>query len=436
MTLPKEFTERIVSQFGHSSDIFLRALNNEPVTSVRFHPLKYTPEMNGTSVDWESLGLFLDERPVFTLDPYFHAGHYYVQEASSMFLGSVLKQIHLPEHPIVLDSCAAPGGKSTQLLSYLNGKGVLIANEILKNRAQIAADNLSKWGYLNFVVTSASTAQYRSVGPEFDLIVTDAPCSGEGLFRRDKKAMEEWSFANAAMCSSRQADILDDLWPLIKPGGYLIYSTCTFNPDENELQIQRLLKESDAELVPLEISSHQIEQPLSGTAAFYPHKTRGEGFFIAAVRKRGESVESTANNNETASDYFTCPHAILPFENKRLALSPVAMDWMKRYGKVFHIIKSGLTVGEETRKGFVPHHDLSYSPFFNTDLYPTRELEHSNALRYLKGESLRGIGAKGYHLITHQNAQLGWVKEIGHRTNNAYPKHLRIRMDIDVKRNP
>jgi 16S rRNA C967 or C1407 C5-methylase (RsmB/RsmF family)/NOL1/NOP2/fmu family ribosome biogenesis protein len=430
MQLPKEFIDRIEVQFGEEASAFLDALDCEPITSVRFHPRKYRPAMKGQSIDWEPLGLFLDERPIFTLDPYFHAGHYYVQEASSMYLGHVLQSMDLPDHPVVLDACAAPGGKSTQILSHLDGKGVLIANEILKNRAQTAADNLAKWGYLNFIVTSAPTQQFRQIQPEFDLIVTDAPCSGEGLFRRDPKATEQWSLANAKMCSERQADILDDLWPLVKPGGYLIYSTCTFNPDENERQIERLLKSENAEFIPIVHSFSEVAEPMPGMAAFYPNRSAGEGFFIAVIRKKGEIVGRGNTTEDLDSNYFTCPHAILPFENKNLALSPTAMHWMKNYGRAFHIIKSGLTVGEESRKGFIPHNDLSYSPFYQTELYPIRELDHRDALRYLKGESLRGIGAKGYHLVTYQKARLGWVKEIGNRTNNAYPKYLRIRMDI------
>jgi 16S rRNA C967 or C1407 C5-methylase (RsmB/RsmF family)/NOL1/NOP2/fmu family ribosome biogenesis protein len=430
MQLPLEFIHRIQVQFGDSSDAFLEALNHKPVTSIRFHPLKSQPEMSGQPIDWEPLGMFLNERPIFTLDPFFHAGHYYVQEASSMYLGHVLKTINLPDNPTVLDACAAPGGKSTQILSHLNGKGVLIANEILKKRAQTAADNLSKWGYLNFIVTSAPTEQLYHVHPEFDAIITDAPCSGEGLFRRDKKAIEEWSVENTEMCSSRQSDILDHLWPLVKPGGYLIYSTCTFNPDENEKQIERLIDSEDAELVPISGEFDQIEQPMPGTAAFYPHRTSGEGFFMAVVRKKGIIVENPTFSKSAESDYFTRPHAILPFESKQLALSHDANHWMQNYGRAFHIIKSGLTVGGESRKGFIPHHDLSYSPFYNAVLYPTRELEHPEALRYLKGESLSGIGAKGYHLARYNGINLGWVKEIGHRTNNAYPKFLRIKMDI------
>jgi len=246
--IPEKFQNRIKIQFGNDSEQFLTSLENSPVISVRKNPKKITDLwIDNEKVPWCNEGYYLSQKPIFTLDPLFHAGCYYPQEASSMVVDWILRQIiSIPDNPIVLDLCAAPGGKSTLLASWMDGKGLLVANEIIRNRSLILLENMVKWGYPNCVVTQNSPSDFSPLRHFFDIILVDAPCSGEGMFRKEKKAAEEWSESNAAMCAVRQRKILDEIWGSLKPGGILIYSTCTFNPSKNEENIACCAKDNQA----------------------------------------------------------------------------------------------------------------------------------------------------------------------------------------------
>src|SRR5688572_13773005 len=294
-SLPKEFEDTLRGKLGESFDHFLNSLQQPSPVSIRHNP--YKPfNLEGEQIAWSKYGKYLRERPVFTLDPAIHAGAYYVQEASSMFLEQAITQaVDLTKPLRVLDLCAAPGGKSTHLLSLLNQESLLISNEVIRSRASILSENIQKWGHQNVIITNNDPEDFSKLEGFFDVIVVDAPCSGEGLFRKDPDAMQEWSLANVDLCCKRQRRILADIWPALKTKGVLVYSTCTFNEQENEENLQWLQKQNDVEGVSLTIDKDWgIETVQVGKLKgyrCYPHKVKGEGFFLSAIRKNEPQEE-------------------------------------------------------------------------------------------------------------------------------------------------
>ena len=280
---------RIVPQAGCITDFQLSAFNFE-----------------FNQVPWSSEGFYLDERLTFTFDPLFHAGCYYVQEASSMFVEQVLRQ-YVTGPVKMLDLCAAPGGKSTHARSVLPEGSLLVANEVIRNRSQILAENLTKWGHPDVVVTNNDPADFSALPSFFDVILTDVPCSGEGMFRKDSVAVEEWSPENVEICWQRQRRIIADVWPSLKPGGILIYSTCTYNTKEDEENVRWIQQEFGAESLAVDIREEWniTGNLLCGESAsvyhFFPHKTKGEGFFLSVLRKPETAGE------DSYADYYSFP---------------------------------------------------------------------------------------------------------------------------------
>ena len=277
-------------QLGNAFVAFEEALQQPSPVSIRYNPYKKTSHKLGEQVPWAKEGRYLHERPSFTLDPTFHGGAYYVQEGSSLFLEQAVKQsVDLTQPLRVLDLCAAPGGKSTHLLSLLNKESLLVANEVIRSRAAILSENIQKWGHCNVLVTNCDPHQFQHLEGYFDLIVLDAPCSGEGLFRKDKNAMDEWSVNNVELCAQRQQRIIADVWPALKENGVLIYSTCTYNEKENEANLAWLESQHGCEFIPLTLNTdwgiEEVKKDRVIGYRFYPHKVKGEGFFLSAVRK-------------------------------------------------------------------------------------------------------------------------------------------------------
>ncbi|MGI8893198.1 MAG: methyltransferase RsmF C-terminal domain-like protein, partial [Bacteroidia bacterium] len=250
--LPSVFISHLDNLLGNEAVELIKSFSTTPPVSIRINPFKnYFPPENSGKVPWCDTGFYLPVRPVFTLDPSFHAGAYYVQEASSMFLEQAIKQITKKEEPVkVLDISAAPGGKSTHLLSLLPKNSLLVANEVIRSRAGILKENIIKWGVPNVIVTSSDPERFSDLKSFFDIILVDAPCSGEGLFRKDANAIKEWSQENVNLCHQRQKRILNNVWTALRPGGYLIYSTCTYQTKENENQLIKFVHENNAETVP------------------------------------------------------------------------------------------------------------------------------------------------------------------------------------------
>lgn len=300
MQLPADFIHATQALLGDERYARLaNALDQEPPVSIRLNPTKcrdLIPDHTYTQVPWCPEGYYLSERPTFTFDPLLHAGCYYVQEASSMFISHVLRQL-VTSAVTMLDLCAAPGGKTTAAISALPKGSTIVANEPVRQRAQVLTENVQKWGAPCCTVTSKQARQFQAEEALFDVILTDVPCSGEGMFRKDPNAISEWSAAAVAKCQQLQRTIVADIWPCLKPGGLLIYSTCTFNTSENEENVMWIMSQLGATLesVPIEsqwgIMGSLLDELQEPVYRFIPGFTQGEGLFMAALRKPATQVE-------------------------------------------------------------------------------------------------------------------------------------------------
>ena len=456
MNLPQSFVERTRQLLGDEQyPLFEQALGTEVPVSIRPNRMKCNLPVAGEPVPWAPSGIYLEKRPTFTFDPLFHAGCYYVQEASSMFVERVLRE-YVQEPVVMLDLCAAPGGKSTLCRSALPEGSLLVANEVMRNRSQILAENLMKWGHPEVVVTNNDPADFTDLTHLFDVILTDVPCSGEGMFRKDQVAIDEWSLENVDICWQRQRRILSDIWPALKPGGLLIYSTCTFNREEDEDNVAWIARELGADMleVPVE-EAWGITGNLIGDSfpvyRFLPHKVKGEGFFLAVLRKHAgevETVEPRAEKKKKGGKDVKgkAPQLSVPKEAKDWLQIPgdyqltingtnvqafpklheTVYTLLQQYVKVIH---AGITLGEMKGKDLIPHHSLAMSTALADGAFPMAEVTYEQAIAYLRKESLvldAGV-PRGYVLLTYQNIPLGFMKNIGNRANNLYPQEWRIR---------
>lgn len=476
MNLPSQFVQRVTSQLGAEVDALFDALHEPPPVSLRIHTGKFEGSLPLDSVPWANDGYYLNHRPVFTLDPLFHAGCYYVQEASSMFLEQAVRQVGATEQPLkVLDLCAAPGGKTTHLMSLLHRESLLVSNEVIRSRAWILVENVIKKSGTNTIVTNNDPIDFGVLGATFDLMVVDAPCSGEGLFRKNRDSINEWSPENLNLCSQRQRRILTDALPSLKVEGYLIYSTCTFNPEENEEVVRWLITEHGYELVDLEFDEAWgfTEVNIMGSAACqaFPHRVRGEGFFLAVLRKMQPSkavpqvklVEKKRRpKKRSRARCGSCePEIAKPvqhsFEKVTRRKSKEFEPWLNMEGERLQfvargdrayaftkshveqlllleerlkIITVGLPVGEWKKHGFVAAHGLVLSELFNEEVFPSQNLTVKDALRYLRREPIETSLPDGVGVVAYEGHRLGWVKQIGSRSNNWYPSEWRIRMPL------
>lgn len=436
-TYPDAFLQRLKNILGDSFDAFIESLNGASPTSVRLNPYKPAGVFsNEEPVNWCSNGRYLAERPSFTFDPLFHAGAYYVQEASSMFVEQAWQATGAGNQSVrVLDLCAAPGGKSTHLLSLMSSDSLLVCNEIIPNRNKILQQNIIKWGTANCIITQNKPADFAALANWFDIVLVDAPCSGEGLFRKDKDAIDEWSERNVELCATRQTEILEYATIALKPGGYLIYSTCTYEPAENDNQIGRLGMRT------IELNAGVLQAGVTKTEygyQFYPHKTKGEGFYLSLQQKQGadspyrQPVAAAAKTNKQYADileqYLEQPEAFTPYvKNDMLFALPLHIandfDYMQ---KNFYLRHSGIFMGTLKGKDFLPSHDLALSIHLKKGL-PTVEATHDEAIAYLRCETPKlPTTQTGWMLVTHQQHPLGWIKAMPGRYNNYFPKEWRI----------
>ena len=443
---PPDFVSRVLQDDFLGGEKLLIALDQTTPTSIRLNNVKQN-ELDfalNNEIPWCTNAFYLHERPQYTLDPLFHAGTYYPQEAGSMFLDTVLKELELPSESKVLDLCAAPGGKSTLIANFLQGEGILVSNEVIQSRAKILKENLTKWGANNTIVTNNDPADFQRVGNYFDLIVVDAPCSGEGMFRKDIDARNEWSNANVELCTGRQRRIVMDIWESLKNGGYLIYSTCTFNTSENEDNINWFLQELNAELT--HVKSELLPRGREKVGHYgLPSITDTEGFFIAVLRKKGEETPSKLTikskgellkikeTNQFSNFCITDKQAFFQWKEYIFAFPEKYKDDIFYLHHHLKTIKLGTEIGEFTRKGWNPKEGLALNPMLLCSRTPRLELEREEALSYLHGDTFNLSGKQGYYIITYKNQPLGWIKHLGNRFNNLYPKEWRIRMRIDNK---
>ncbi len=448
--LPLPFLERMKSMLSDDFQAFRAALEQETPVSIRLNPFKLKISEGYESVPWCENGFYLPERPSFTLDPLFHAGAYYVQEPSSMFLEQVFRTVAPPGNPLlVLDMCGAPGGKTTHLLSLMNRESLLVTNEVIRSRASVLVENVIKWGYPKVVVTSNDPKDFGAVGEVFDIVVLDAPCSGEGLFRKDKNAIHEWSVENANHCSARQKRILDDAWKCLKPGGFLIYSTCTFNPDENEKNLDQMALRTGAKPVEIPISLFNGIEKISTSIVtgyrFMPHLVRGEGFFTGVLQKpegketvirgmRKPLFQSSGQNVIKSVEGWLLPDTgriFLNDSNRIISFSRVWTAMLEYFSARLNSLMFGLPVAEKAGNNYNPLHNLAVSAALNRDKSESIELSLQQALSYLKRETFPvTIKDKGWILVKYKNVPLGWIKNLDNRFNNYYPAAWRIRIMI------
>lgn len=438
--LPEAFVNRVKND-PFLGENLLSALQGEAPTSLRFNPSKAFVSGEGLKpVTWCKNAFYLAERPVFTLDPHFHAGAYYPQEAGSMMLDKVLRQLDLTEESVILDLCAAPGGKSTLIASYLNGKGLLVSNEVIHSRASILKENLCKWGFTNTIVTSNDPADFSRLPGLFDVVLIDAPCSGEGMFRKDKAARSEWSEDHVALCASRQKRIVLDVWESLKPGGILIYATCTFNTQENEQNVEWICKETGATIEKLDFSPFKTDRNAFGAYAL-PSEVDTEGFYIAVMRKSDEAAVSKAPKikqstvqrvkDESAFDGYVQPgnHTICQWNDIYFALPILHYESALLLQQQLKIVKFGTELGSFMKGKLIPDTALALNPALLAYLHRI-ELDKNQALHYLKGEVFALPAEKKLYLVTFEGQPLGWINHLGNRFNNLYPTHWRIRMKI------
>lgn len=452
MALPIDFITRTRALLGNDFDKLETALRADVPVSIRINTRKGTPEpkaeVHDGRVIWCETGYYLKERLSFTFDPLFHAGAYYVQEASSMFLEQAIRN-YIKESVRCLDLCAAPGGKSTHLASLLPEGSLLVSNEVIRSRSYILAENTAKWGNPNCIVTNNDPEEIGQLTHLFDLIVTDVPCSGEGMFRKDTDSTGEWSVGNVELCAGRSRRIIHDIWNALRPGGILVYSTCTYNTEEDENNIHYITEELGAEALPLSIPEEwQITGPLRHphpAYRFFPHRTRGEGFFLAVLRKaEGETEEirfKQKNKKEKGKSAPAIPEAARSFLCNTDAFSlewdgtilralpqPVREIYPLLREKL-RILSAGICLGEGKGKDLIPAQELALSTALQPEAFPTIELDWDNAIRYLKKEALTlpEETEKGYVLVRHKGFPLGFVKNLGNRANNLYPQEWRIR---------
>ncbi|PQJ12411.1 RNA methyltransferase [Flavipsychrobacter stenotrophus] len=449
MNLPDPLLIDLRKVQGFDESSFQKAHDEPVTTSVRLHPIKRSgTDISGDAIPWSNGGIYLAQRPVFTLDPAFHGGAYYVQEASSMFLEHVWNStVPQTEGLRVLDLCAAPGGKSTLIASLLTNDSLLISNEVIRARATILEENIVRWGYTNNWVTCNDPRDFTKLGGYFDVIVIDAPCSGSGLFRKDQNALRDWTEANVDLCSARQQRILADVWPALKENGLIIYATCSFSPQEDEDILDWIANEYKTETVPVSIrdewgivETRSPKHKMHGYR-FFPGKAKGEGFFISAIRKK-ESASTLFLRRAKAADMSKIKQQaghllandnlqyIQPDKESYNAIAAAhEADW-QLLQKLFYFRRAGLPLGAPSAKDWIPAHDVALSIDANLSL-PAIDVTREQALKFLKREDMNlDSAARGWQIIKFNNLGLGWIKSLQNRANNHLPKNWRIRMEI------
>ncbi|MCB0736011.1 MAG: tRNA/rRNA cytosine-C5-methylase [Bacteroidetes bacterium] len=436
------FNQHFKNLFKDEYDAFVEAVNAKPNVSVRRNlhkPIGALPFELSQPVEWCSHAGFVDERPAFWADPFHHAGAYYVQDSSSMFFANA---IDFSKDLLVLDLCAAPGGKSTLLLDYLSENSLLVSNELDIKRNQVLVENLARWGVPNSVVTNSKASDFEKLGAVFDVVVVDAPCSGEGMFRKDIRTVEQWSPGFVRNCELAQQEILGSIDKILKPGGLLVYSTCTYEPSENEQQLQNLF--ASAAFEPVEIATkpewymEKREFDANGGAFsgyyFYLHKTPGEGQYVCVARKIGEERNSTPKTKgfrKAAAlpvEFANCippTYQTIEFKGSIYALSIKYAEIIGELQAHFPLWKLGVRVGSFKGKDFVPDHEFAMSTWLLN--FETVELNYEQALSYLRREPVQISVAKGQVLLSYKQLPLGWGKSLGNRINNQFPKHLKLR---------
>lgn len=445
--LPKELLHSLAGLPGFREEAFRQVHElASPLTSIRINPLKTNQPspilpIRG-QVPWSSYGYYLTQRPSFTFDPLFHAGTYYVQEASSMFLEQAMNQcLDLSRRLRVLDVSAAPGGKSTHLQSLLSPSSLLVSNEVIRSRSGILYENILKWGASNVVVTNNDPRDFSRLEGWFDVVLVDAPCSGSGLFRRDPDAIAEWSEQAVQLCSQRQQRILEDIIPVLKTGGLLIYSTCSYSKEEDEGIMDWLSSQGSWENLSLTLEPDwgiikTLTEKGNKGYRFWPDQVKGEGFFLACFRKTEDTGTATIKPKkieplprkfrESLGPWLdTQGLALWSHENMINAIHEEAWDELGELFSSLKVVNAGFKVGEWMRDKLVPDHGLAMSPRVSRQI-PRLNLERDQSVRYLQRKEIAGGNQRGWQLVTFEGQALGWANVLPNRVNNYYPREMRI----------
>lgn len=451
MPLPVAFTERMRKQLGaEEAESLFVALDTVSPVAVRLNPAKCGEEgvwSDGEAIAWSTNGRKLKERPSFTLDTAFHAGAYYVQEAASQFIDHIIAGEEL-QGKRVLDMCAAPGGKTTIYSTAVGVEGLVVANEYVRSRANILADNVRKWGMGNVLVTNNAPEHLAQFEGWFDVVAVDAPCSGEGMFRKEEVARTDWSEEAVKMCAIRQLSIVREAWQSLKDGGLFIYSTCTFNEDEDEGVLQAFIEEMGDVFVPsqrVEIDEKwgvvKGEVGAFQTFRFFPHKTDSEGLFVAVARKAEPTTQRTPkarkrvmqevdkNARKELAKWLKEPdkYAFAEVGDTIYAYRAEQFKAVQALSENLTAIYSGVAMGQIFKGKLKPDWALSQYVGLERTAVAVEELDKARALDYLRKRDIAvGDMAEGINMLTHKGRALGFVKKVGARCNNLYPNSLKI----------
>jgi 16S rRNA C967 or C1407 C5-methylase (RsmB/RsmF family)/NOL1/NOP2/fmu family ribosome biogenesis protein len=468
MILPASFLKSLEVIPGYERDAFENVHQaGIQVTSLRINPRKWEDpdirkliegfsiyqdrQITASQIPWCANGYYLSERPSFTFDPYLHGGAYYVQEASSMFIGYALEKVCGEARWLkALDLCAAPGGKTT-LLASLPNISLLVSNELIRSRVPVLYENVVKWGAPHVFVSQNDPRDFQRLPGFFDILMIDAPCSGSGLFRRDPDAISEWSPNNVTLCSQRQQRILADAIPSLKEDGLLIYSTCSYSKEEDEHILDWLIKEHDLESVRIELPANwHIVETMSDVAnaygyRFYPDKVKGEGFFMGCLRKKsgfsGDVINQDKSDMAGSADRKILSEWVndadeYAFILKNESYMAVPLNLLKDFNHISHNLslrKSGTRVGNLIRGKLNPDHELAMSQIRH-DHIPSLAINYSEAIRFLKKEPFETKASlQGWVLIFYNNLPIGFLKCMPNRANNYYPSDWRIRSESPFK---
>ncbi|MBL7699250.1 MAG: RNA methyltransferase [Chitinophagaceae bacterium] len=451
-SVPGDLLRSLKNVTGFNEQTFVQAHESQrQVVSVRINPhkVKNAGELfdRHTNVPWSTMGYYLPQRPSFILDPALHGGAYYVQEASGMFLEQCLMQtgdLHAAIN--VLDLCAAPGGKSTLLQSLISFESLLVSNEVIKSRAAVLIENLTKWGGSNVIITNNDPRDFSRLPAFFDVMVVDAPCSGSGLFRRDPEAIKEWSRDAVHTCSLRQQRILADAYDCLKQNGVLIYSTCSYSPEEDERIADWLMSNYHLETVKIKtdpgwnIIECRSETHKAYGYRFFPDKLEGEGLYIACfIKKDGSQKEvfktkkpliekASPAERALAAHWVNSSDPLSFYRHKEqlFALPAHLENDLFELRASMNIKKAGVAIGKPLKDELLPDHELALAGIVS-DKLPVISLKKEDALQYLRKEEVTVAGMhKGWALVQYNGLNLGWVKVLSSRINNYYPKEWRI----------
>lgn len=444
--LPEEFKLSMRATLGEEAEALFAALDREPLTSIRHNPAKRVATFDGEVIGWSSEGRYLAHRPQFTLDPLLHGGAYYVQEASSQFLSHLLAGEPL-EGCRILDMCAAPGGKTTIYSTLVGRSGLVVANDISRSRCLALADNVQRWGMGNVVVTNNEPRHIAAFEEWFDVVAVDAPCSGEGMFRKMEEARTEWSSSSVEVCAERQREILAEAWRTLRHGGVLLYSTCTFNAKEDEGIVEWLMEEYGEDIEPFApVTTEECWGIARSTIGhfqcfhFYPHRAAGEGFFVAVARKRAGAVHRakpkarrklfapvSKGDAVELGCWVNGSMAFRAIGESIYGYDEAVVEDVTQLSELLSVIYSGVAMGQIFKGKLRPDHALALYVGLAEGVVPRIELAEEEALTYLRrGDIAAAQCREGFNAVCFRGVPIGFVKRIGARCNNMLPKDLRI----------